>query len=183
MLWGYCCHPWRELTSPNTVPAWGVSHCCVVGLAVLLPVPVAKRGSQLSAGWWGAGQAQLRRDAWGWALLTRWSQRNPAAWLAFIRTASLHPYWHMLIHRVAVTCQTSTDSLEGLLSWLSQPYPLLTSHTGQMCRAAFLSGPALLGPSSGTGAGQRVESFTIFESAAFTLQANYWLNHIWQTPE
>lgn len=43
--------------------------------------------------------------------------------------------------------------------------------------------PPRFGLSSRTGAGQRTEPFTLFESTPFTLQTNYCSNHIWQAPE
>lgn len=100
-------------------------------------VPAAKGVSQLSAGWRGAGQAQLSRDAWGWALLTRWSPRNPAAWLAFLPTKSLHPRWRTLIHWVVVTCQTSTDSLEGLPGCLCSPGSANPTYTWCLTRDSY----------------------------------------------
>lgn len=37
------------LTHPGC-PAWGTSHCCVVGLAVSMPVPAAKGGPSTQQG-------------------------------------------------------------------------------------------------------------------------------------
>lgn len=118
MRWGYFCHPWRKPVSWTLQPARGASPRCAVGLAVSVPMPVTNWGSQLSGGWPSAGQAQLSRGAWGQALLTRWSQTNPAALLVFLPAASSQPHWHTPTHRVTVTWQTSTESLKGSLGSL-----------------------------------------------------------------
>lgn len=97
--------------------------CC--GAGSLHACACSKRGSQHSAGWWGAGQAQLSRGAWSWALLTRWSQRNPAAWLATLPEASLHHHWHTLIHWGTITCKPAQIYWKVCLA----PFALLAQPT------------------------------------------------------
>lgn len=67
--------------SPVTWPARGVSHYCVWGWQ---SQPMARGGSQLSAGWGGAGQAQLSRAGC-------WSHTKPAAGLALLPEHPLTP--------------------------------------------------------------------------------------------
>lgn len=114
--WGYFCHPWRKpVDSPACLGRFSLLCCGAGSLGVDAR---DKWGSQLPAGWPSTGQAQLSRGARGRALLTRWSQRNPVAQLAFLPAASSQPHCHTPIHRVTVTWQTATESLKGSLGAL-----------------------------------------------------------------
>ena len=163
------------------MPAWGVSHCCAVGLAVSVPVPVANGGvpalSRVAGRQAGtAEQGCLRLGS------AHPPESEKPSCMAGIPPSSIltHPLTH-IDPLGCTTCQTPAQirwrvcrAPSALLAQPNLPTPEISHRTVVLGN--------ILGRSSITWSQQRhmgrTESFTVFESAAFTLQANYWLNHI-----